>query len=123
MAKRRSKEQLQADKIIKAELLKLKERILAVAEPLSRRNKGRLQDEMNGYVKPDTKLTMYQMYYGAFNYPNNSSKKRNYVNGKLVIDEDMNVLLNTVLEMEPETTKIIIGEINDVLLAPFKDKK
>ena len=122
MAKRRSKEQLKADKIIKAELLKLKERILAVAEPLSRRDKGRLQDEMNGYVKPDTKLTMYQMHYGAYNYPNNSSKKRNYVNGKLVIDEDMNVLLHTILEMEPETTKIIIGEINDVLLAPFKKK-
>jgi len=111
MAKRRNKEQLKADKIIKAELLKLRKNILDVAEPMSRRDTGRLQDEMNGYVKPDTKLTMYQMEYGAYNYPagKNSGEK--------------NALNIVVKEMEPETTKIIIGNINDVLLAPFKDNK
>ena len=109
MAKRRSKEQLKADRIIKAELLKLKNKILDIAIPMSRRRLGRLQDEMNGYVKPDTKLTMYQMWYGADIYPAGKSSG------------EKNALNIVVKELEPEKTKIIIGNINDVLLAPFKE--
>lgn len=108
MAKRRTKEQIKSDRVIKTELLKLKEEILKVVEPRLRRDTGRLQDEVNGRVDPDTTLTMYQMYYGAFNYPAgvNSGEK--------------NALLITVNEMQPEATKIMIKNITDLLLKDFK---
>ena len=108
MAKRRTKEQIKSDLVIKAELLKLKDEILKVVEPRLRRDTGRLQDEVNGRVDPDTTLTMYQMYYGAFNYPSgvNSGEK--------------NALLITVNEMQPEATKIMIKNITDLLLKDFK---
>jgi hypothetical protein len=113
--KRRSKEQLNVDRIIKKELILLKDNILEVAVPRSRRRPteqggGRLQDEMNGRVAPDTTLTMYQMVYGQWNYPRgvNSGEK--------------NALLITMKELIPDTTKIIIKEINDIILEPFKSK-
>ena len=114
-AKRRSKEQLNVDRIIKKELLTLGERVLEKAVPFSRRRPdekggGRLQDEMNYRVDPDTKLTMYQMFYGAFNYP--AGKESG----------EKNALLITMKEMIPETTKRIIGNINDIILEPFKNK-
>ena len=71
---------------------------------------NRLQDEMNKRVAPDTTLTMYQMWYGAKNYPAG------------VTSGQKNALLITMREMIPDTTKIIIGEINDILLQPFKSK-
>jgi len=109
-AKRRSKEQLNVDRIIKKELLTLGERILIKAVPVSRRDTGRLQDEMNYRVDPDTKLTMYQLYYGAFNYP--AGKESG----------EKNALLITMKELIPDTTKIIIQNINDIILEPFKNK-
>ena len=111
MAKRRSKDQLKVDRLIKSELLVLKEKILDEAIPISRRDTGRLQDEMNGRVDPDTKLTMYQMYYGAFNYPKGKEAG------------EKNALLITMKKMIPDTTKIIIGNINEIINAPFKQKK
>lgn len=108
--KRRSKEQLNVDRIIKKELLTLGERVLEKAVPISRRDTGRLQDEMNYRVDPDTKLTMYQMYYGAFNYP--AGKESG----------EKNALLITMKQMIPDTTKIIIQNINDIILEPFKTK-
>lgn len=108
--KRRSKEQLNVDRIIKKELLILGERVLEKAVPTSRRDTGRLQDEMNYRVDPDTKLTMYQLYYGAYNYPAGKESGAK------------NALLITMKELIPDTTKIIIGNINDIILAPFKTK-
>lgn len=104
MAKRRTKEQLKSDRIIKAELLELKEEILSQAIPISRRDTGRLQDEMNGRVQPDTTLTMYQLYYGAFNYPAG------------VQSGEKNALLITMKKLIPDATKRIIGNINDIIL-------
>lgn len=125
--KRRSKEQLNVDRIIKKELLILGDKILEKAVPASRRRTdeaggGRLQDEMNKRVDPDTTLTMYQMFYGAYNFPANDSTPRVYINGKLQINPKMNALYHVMKEMIPDTTKIIIGNINDIILAPFKTK-
>ena len=111
MAKKRSKEQLQADKIIKSELLKLGDKVLDIAQPNSRRDTGRLQDEMNFRVIKDTTLMFGQMYYGAFNYPKGKTNgEKNALN--IALQDNVN-----------ETTNIIVKNINDVLLAPFKDKK
>ena len=50
------------------------------------------------------------MYYGAFNYP--SGKDTGEKNAlKIAIDNNIE-----------ENTKVIIKNINDVLLAPFKKK-
>jgi len=108
--KRRSKEQLQTDRIIKKQLLKLGEDILEESIPNSRRDTGRLQDEQNFRVEKDTTLVMSQMYYGAFNYPagKNSGEK--------------NALLIAVNNNIPRATKIIIKDINDTLLKPFIKK-
>lgn len=125
--KRRSKEQLNVDRIIKKELLILGDKILEKAVPASRRRTdeaggGRLQDEMNKRVDPDTTLNMYQMFYGAYNFPANDSTPRVYINGKLQINPKMNALYHVMKEMIPDTTKIIIDNINDIILAPFKNK-
>jgi hypothetical protein len=106
--KRRSKEQIQADRIIKKQLLLLGDEILEESVPNSRRDTGRLQDEQNFRVEGDTTLVMTQMYYGAFNYPagKNSGEK--------------NALLIAVNNNIPKATKIIIKNINDSLLKPFK---
>jgi hypothetical protein len=108
VAKRRTKEQIKSDRVIKTELLKLKEEILDLVTPMMRRDTGRLQDEVNGRVDPDTRLTMYQMYYGAFNYPagKNSGEK--------------NALLIAVNELQPKATKIMIKNITDLLLKDYK---
>jgi hypothetical protein len=125
---RRSSEQIKSDRIIKKELLKLADKILERAVPESRRREfidkgGRLQDEMNARVFNDVNLVMTQMMYGAYNYPKKDNTKRQYSGGKLVITEGMNALLLVINEMRPEATKIIIDTINDLILAPFKEKK
>jgi hypothetical protein len=72
MAKRRSREQIDADKIIKEYLNELGEKVYQQATETSRRDTGRLQDEQNYKVQPDTVLTFGQMVYG------NGTTKRNY---------------------------------------------
>jgi len=109
--KKRTKEQIKADKIIKAELLLWKERILDVAEPNSRRDTGRLQDEMNGRVDPDTRLTMYQMYYGEFNYPAG------------ITSGEKNALRITINEQIAATMEILIGNINDYITRDYGNNK
>ena len=110
MAKRRTSEQLKTDRIIKAQLLKLGDVVLDEAVPTSRRDTGRLQDEMNYRVEKDTQIIFAQMYYGAFNYPRGKeSGEKNAL--RIAIKNNVN-----------DTTKAIIKNINDVLLKDFKKK-
>lgn len=111
MAKRRSKEQIDADRIIKKELLKLGQKIYEQAVATSRRDTGRLQDEQNFRVQPDTQLNMFQVYYGAFNYPKgkNSGEK--------------NALLIAVKEHIPEATTVIVDNLMDELTGNYGDTK
>lgn len=104
MAKRRTKLQLNADRIIKAELLTIGQKIIDEAVPYSRRDTGSLQDEMNYEVKPDTTLKLYQMIYGAFNFPVG------------VESGEKNALWIVTKKFIPEATKAIIGNINKYLL-------
>jgi hypothetical protein len=105
---RRSKQQINADKIIKKELNILGEKIYNQAVSTSRRLTGVLQDTQNFRVQPDTVLTVAQVYYGAFNYPAG------------VTSGEKNALLIAVKEHIPESTKIIVTEITDELLKNFK---
>jgi|GEM_PF-4391032 len=115
---RRTKEQIQADEIIKEELLKLGEIIYEEAKQNSRvaqdtyyktdrvrpagsLNKagGTLRDSINYRVEGDTTLMLGQVYYGAYQKPNE--------------------LLMSVDRHTPEATKTIITNITQILLQPF----
>lgn len=111
MAKRRDKAQIDADKIIKAQLNELGEKIYNEARATSREDTRRLINSINYRVKPDTTLTIAQVYYGKYNYPAgiNSGPK--------------NALLIAAQKYIEGTTKLIITEITDTLLQPFKNKR
>lgn len=109
MAKRRTKIQIDADKIIKAKLNDTGEKIYLEARATSRVDTGRLRDSVNYMVKPDTTLTIAQVFYGKYNYP------------KGVNSGEKNALLIAAQKYIDGTTKLIITEINDALLQPFKD--
>lgn len=116
--KRRNKEQLQTDKIIKTELLKLGEIIYEEAKQNSRVAKdtyyttdrvqpagtlnkagGTLRDSINYRVVSDVNLLLGQVYYGAYQNPNE--------------------LLESVEKHTPEATNTIIQNITERLLQPF----
>jgi hypothetical protein len=108
MAKRRSKEQIAADKIIKKELLQLGDNILIESVPNSRRDTGRLQDEQNFRVFNDVNLRMVQMYYGAYNYPKGKNTG------------EKNALLIAVKNQVPKSQKVIVSNLIDKITDPFK---
>lgn len=115
MAKRRSKEKIASDKIIKKELNVLGDKIWTDSTKNSRVSKdtfyadgrlnnkgGTLRDSQNFRVKPDTTLTVAQIFYGKFQKP----------------DE----LMQAVKKHVPKSTNIIITEITDQLLRDYKKK-
>lgn len=108
MAKRRSREQIDADKIIKAHLNELGEKVYQQATDTSRRDTGRLQDEQNYRVQPDTVLTFGQMVYGQWNYP------------KGVTSGEKNALLIAINDHLEDATAIIIESITDAIIQDYK---
>ena len=124
MAKRRSKTQIKADKIIKAELLKLGNKIWNEATDESRvakdtyykdgsinRAGGSLRDTQNYRVYNDTNLKHWQMIYGKWNYP------------KGEFSGEKNALVIAVKKFLPESTKIIVSDLTSKIIDPFKNKK
>jgi len=108
MAKRRTREQIDADKIIKAHLNELGELVYQQATETSRRDTGRLQDEQNYRVQPDTVLTFGQMVYGQWNYP------------KGVTSGEKNALLIAINDHLEDATAIIIESITDAIIQDYK---
>ena len=108
MAKRRTREQIDADKIIKAHLNELGELVYQQATETSRRDTGRLQDEQNYRVQPDTVLTFGQMVYGQWNYP------------KGVTSGEKNALLIAINDNLEDATAIIIESITDAIIQDYK---
>jgi hypothetical protein len=108
MAKRRSREQIDADQIIKRHLNELGEKVYSQATDTSRRDTGRLQDEQNYRVQPDTVLTFGQMVYGQWNYP------------KGITSGEKNALLIAINDHLEDATGIIIQSITDEILKDFK---
>ncbi|MFB9079434.1 hypothetical protein ACFFLS_06070 [Flavobacterium procerum] len=116
--KRRTKEQIEADKIIKEELLKLGEIIYEEAKhnsrvaqdtfyktdrvrPAGSLNKagGTLRDSINYRVEGNTTLWLGQVYYGAYQKPNE--------------------LMQSVDRHIDEATKTIVTQITEILIQPF----
>ena len=112
MAKRRTREQINADKIIKQHLNELGELIYQQAINTSRRRPdneggGQLQDEQNYRVQPDTVLTFGQMIYGQWNYP------------KGVTSGEKNALLIAINDNLEDATGIIIQSITDAIIQDY----
>jgi hypothetical protein len=108
MARRRSKQQIDADQIIKKHLNELGELVYQQATETSRRDTGRLQDEQNYMVRPDTVLTFGQMVYGQWNYP------------KGITSGEKNALLIAINDHLEDATAIIIESITDAIVQDFK---
>jgi hypothetical protein len=108
MAKRRSKEQIAADKIIKKELLKLGNIITDESAITSRIKTSKLRNSQGRRVFNDTTLRVFQVEYGAYNYPigENSGEK--------------NALLISVKKHVPESTKVIVSNLIEKIIDPFK---
>lgn len=107
--RRRTREQIDADRIIKAQLNELGEKIYIEAVKTSRRDTGLLQDTQNYRVKPDTVLTMAQVHYGKDNYP------------KGVNSGEKNALLIAINKYLPDGISVIVTDITDELLTPFTE--
>lgn len=108
MAKRRTKEQIDVDKIIKKHLNELGEKVYQQATDTSRRDTGRLQDEQNYRVRPDTVLTFGQMIYGKWNYPKGKESG------------EKNALLIAINDHLEDATAIIIESITDAIIQDYK---
>lgn len=93
MAKRRTKKQIDADKIIKAQLNKLGEKVYQQARSNSRVDTGRLRDSVNYMVKPDTTLTVAQVFYGKFQEPNELEVAIN-----ANVDETINLVVKEIVD-------------------------
>jgi len=108
---RRTRQQIVADRIIKKRLNEVGEKIYEEARETSRFRTGQLKNSINYMVKPDTTLTVAQVFYGKFNYP------------KGVDSGEKNALAIAVEQYVDEATSVIIQDINDLLLKPFKEKR
>jgi hypothetical protein len=108
MAKRRTRQQIESDQVIKEQLNVLGEEIYQEARETSRYRTGQLFNSINYGVEPDTVLTMYQVYYGADVRP------------KGVNSGPLNALLIAVKKYVPKNTNIIVQDLMDEMLEPFK---
>ena len=127
MAKRRSKEQLQADKIIRQHLMELGEKVYKDAKNTSKvaettfykdgslnREGGTLRDSINYRMINDTSLVCFQVYYGKWNTPKGEPT---YIPRE---GPEFNALLISLNELKGATTKAIVADINETLLTSFK---
>jgi hypothetical protein len=93
VAKRRTRQQIDADKIIKAQLNELGEKVYQQARNNSRVDTGRLRDSVNYMVKPDTTLTVAQVFYGRFQNPNELEVAIN-----ANVDETINLVVKEIVD-------------------------
>jgi hypothetical protein len=110
MAKRRSKAQITADKIIRKNLDILGEKIQKETKKITRVLTGRLKKSVNFRVEKDTQLVMTQQSYGKDVRPAGKN------------EGELNALMITVKKEIPIATEIMIKEIKESILYPFKNK-
>jgi len=126
VAKRRSKEQIQADKIIRNRLLELGRVVWEQSTETSRvakdtfyktdrvkpkgtlqRAGGELRDSQNFRMLNDTTLICVQTYYGAFNYPKGESSG------------EKNALLIAINENLKENIDLTANELLAEIISPW----
>lgn len=110
MAKRRTKAQIASDKIIKANLNILAEKIRKQARRTTRVDTGSLKNSIVYAVKPDTILTFYQNDYGKDVRPA----------GQKTGDND--ALLIAIKELVPLGIEVIKKDLIESIMYPFRNK-
>ena len=108
MAKRRTKEQISSDKIIKANLNILGEQIYKKARKTTRVLTGSLKNSINYAVKPDTKLTFYQNDYGKDVRPSKQNTG------------EFDALLIAIKELVPISIEVIKKDLTESIMFPFR---
>jgi mRNA-degrading endonuclease YafQ of YafQ-DinJ toxin-antitoxin module len=108
MAKRRTKQQITADKIIKANLEILGEKIYKQTRKKTRVLTGSLKNSINYSVKPDTRLTFFQNIYGKDVRP--AGEKTG----------ETDALLITIKKLLPEGIEVIKKDLTESILYPFR---
>lgn len=106
--KRRTPKQIQEDKIIKKNLEELGNKIYRDARRTTRVLTGALKNSINYAVKPDTRLTMYQLYYGKDVRPSGKTSG------------EFDALLIAVKENLPESIEVIKKDLTESILYPFR---
>lgn len=108
MAKRRTKQQIASDKIIKKNLNVLGEKIYKQTRRTTRVLTGSLKNSVNYAVKPDTTLTFFQNAYGKDVRPA----------GKNTGPTD--ALLIAVRDLLPEGIEVIKKDLTESIMYPFR---
>lgn len=119
MAKRKTIQEREIEKITKDSLDKLGRTVSVVTarnSKVSKEQKSHLRDSVNYRVKPFDTLIVSQFTYGKWNTPK----------GKTTPTDRSNIkdtpILNAIHEHAPKATKIYIKSIVSLLKAPIKKK-
>lgn len=113
MAKRKSIQQQQIEKVTKTNLNKLGEKIIADSAKNSKVRTGDLRDSQNFRVRPYDTLTVTQNFYGKYNTPKGKKTPANRDNIKDT------PLRNAVEKHTPDAVKVYIQEMKDLLISPI----
>ena len=108
MAKRRTKAQIASDKIIKANLNILADKIRKQARRTTRVETGSLKNSIVYAVKPDTRLTFYQNEYGKDVRPAGKSSGEN------------DALLIAIKDLVPISVEVIKKDLAESIMFPFR---
>jgi len=112
MAKKRTQKQITADQIIKNSLNVMGEQVLTKAREITRIKTHRLYDTYNFRVKPDTTITFTQQLYGKYVTPKNKPSQNSETNALRIIIRKEKII----------ATEIMIKEIKESILYPFRNK-
>jgi hypothetical protein len=111
MAKRKTVQEKEIDKLITKHLDKIGEAISIEASKTSRVLTGDLRDSQNYRTKPYNVLTVSQNVYG----------KDLYLKGKK--DGEKNALAVSMKKNVPEGIKVLVKDMIDLISSPIKQKK
>jgi hypothetical protein len=109
---RRSKAQIQADKIIKGHLEKIGKKMYFLSKKYTRVQTGRLKKSINYRVEKDTQLIFTQQAYGKDVHPT-----KQYDKG------EPDAMLQAIKELLPAGIEVIKKDIKESILYPFKNRK
>lgn len=119
MAKRKTIQEKEIEKITKDSLNELGRKISVVAarnSKVSKLQKNHLRDSLNYRVRPFDTLTISQFGYGKWNTPKGKSTPQDRSNIKDT------PILNAINEFAPEAKKVFTKSIADLLKSPIKKK-
>ncbi len=119
MAKRKTIEEKEIEKITKNNLDKLGRNISVVTarnSKVSKLQKSHLRDSVNYRVKPFDTLIVSQFRYGKWNTPKGRPTPQNRSNIKDT------PILNSINQFLPEAKKVFVKSMVDLLKSPIKKK-